>query len=127
MSVLLAVAGCATLDGGEAFDDRFDADWMVVVPVDRGTLPGYCQREDRPSLLGCARPHQDASGGAVAVSSGGGDGGGGGVAAAEAGKPGTRGTCVIYVARDLMRDSTNFDQVLRHEAKHCRGWRHPGD
>ena len=53
--------------------------------------------------------------------------GDGGAATRDMPRPGVRGTCVIYVARDLVRDSENCDLVLRHEARHCRGWRHPGD
>ena len=122
----MAVPGCATHDTGDAFDDSFDSAWMAVVPVDRSALPGYCQREDRQNLLGCARPYQDPPGdlGAMAMANG---GGGAAVDRREPSKAGVRGTCVIYVARDLVRDSANFDYVLRHEARHCRGWRHPGD
>lgn len=124
--MVAAMSGCASLETGAAYDDSFDAAWMVVIPVDRAALPGYCQRVDRQSLLGCARPHQDAAAGSMAEHLRGGEGGGGAVTR-DAPRTGVRGTCVIYVARDLVRDSGNFDLVLRHEARHCRGWRHPGD
>jgi hypothetical protein len=122
---VLQLAGCAASRSGDdasAFDDSFDPSWMMVIPVDRATLPGFCLRDDRQHLMGCARPFHDRTAG---------------IALADhqtvqadrlaAGLAAGRVSCVIYVAKDLMRDAAAFDQVLRHEAKHCRGWRHPGD
>lgn len=99
-----ALTACATTS--TEFDDRFDPDWMAVIMVERAALPGFCTREEQHKLLGCARPFND-----------------GQPAASAAG----RGTCNIYIARDLIRDAATFDYVLRHEARHCRGWRHAGD
>ncbi len=132
VSLAALLPGCATHDADAAFDDSFDSTWMSVVPVDRAALSGYCLREDRQNLLGCARPYQDSRGardpeaesGANAAPAGDATGAAGG---GEQRRTGVRGTCVIYVARDLVRDTASFDYVLRHEAKHCRGWRHPGD
>ena len=109
--MVMALSACAT--PAVEFDDSFDPAWMTVIPVERAALQSFCVREDRQNLMGCARPYYDhpwegSSADRLADATG-------------------RGTCVIYVARDLIKDSATFDYVLRHEAKHCRGWRHAGD
>lgn len=122
---VLQLAGCAASrpeeDAG-AFDDTFDPSWMTVIPVDRATLQGFCLRADRQHLMGCARPYHDRAPGIAGA-----DRDAAQAAGLASGLAAGRVNCVIYVAKDLMRDSETFDVVLRHEAKHCRGWRHPGD
>lgn len=132
LALALMLGACAArlpVDGG-GFDDSFDPSWMTVIPVDRSSLSGFCVRQDRQSLLGCARPYNDSR--ISAPIEPGGDGGERlradlHIDAARSDALGGRGSCIIYVARDLVRDSATFDYVLRHEAMHCRGWRHPGD
>lgn len=106
-------AGCAAASGH--FDDRFDPSWMNVILVDRSALPGFCLRLDLRHVVACAQPPGNLRSGAVESPS---------VVSTEA-KP--LGNCNIYMARDLIRDSEQFNDVLRHEAKHCRGWRHARD
>lgn len=110
----LRLCACAASPVGDAeFDDSFDPAWMSVISVERSALQGFCLREDRQNLLGCARPYHD-RGNDPSRSDG-------------AGAVAGRGSCIIYVARELVKDSVSFDYVLRHEAKHCRGWRHTAD
>ena len=102
--IALALFACATTPAD--IDDRFEPDWMTVVMVERTALRFICERDDLRNLSGCARLFHDRQGADGVLD---------------------RGTCVIYVARELSRGEAGFDYVLRHEAKHCRGWRHPGD
>jgi hypothetical protein len=103
-AVLAMMAGCATVP--DSFDDRFDPAWMNVVLVERSALPAMCHRLDEARMTACAQPYKDRGGQSVPQKTAG------------------HGTCNIYMARDLIRDSDQFVEVLRHEAKHCRGWRH---
>ena len=100
-AMAIAAAGCAT--GTPQFDDSFDPAWMSVVMIERSALPALCGRDDQQDLMGCAKPFNDAPGASGAAG---------------------RGTCNIYVAAELIRDTATFNYVLRHEARHCRGWRH---